>query len=157
MILAPLIPQGLHRIQLWRIGWQFEQAQVRRLHKFLALMPTRTVQHHHDPFAGIPQGDLIKKQLHAVAIDVGHDQCVQLSVRHRDRRIGLGICLRDHRLDPRSNGFRTPTPTRIGEASEPRFVLKHQVERSFRLPLPVDFREGIWAFFFPASCVGTSA
>lgn len=54
-------------------------------------MPTGAIQHHDDPLARMAGGHLVEEELHALAVDAGQNQGIQLTVGHRDRRIGVRV------------------------------------------------------------------
>src|SRR5260370_32276043 len=100
---------------------------------------------------------LIEKQLHAGAVDVRQDQRVERAIGHRDGRISVGVLLRHHCLAQWTNRFGAPATPRIGDATEARFVLKHQADPPLARPRAADFEEAVRELFFPASWAATSA
>jgi len=114
-------------------------------------MPAGPVQHHDNAVIRVPCRHLIEEQLHTITIDVRQKEGVQFAIGGGHGRVGIGVFLRDHRLDHGAGRLGTPTAARAGDASEARFVLKHQPDRLFARPVPVDFREGVLEFFFHSS------
>ena len=102
-------------------------------------------------------GNLVEEELHALAVDAGQNQGIQLTVGHRDRRIGVRVFLHDHGLAQGPNGLGAPTAPGIRDAPEANLVLKHQPDGSFTEPRLVDFREDVGEFFFQCSCAATLA
>ena len=82
---------------------------------------------------------------------------IELAILYRDRAIGVGVLLSDHGLAKRTNWPGTPAAPGIGNPAEACFVLEHQPDRAFPLPLPVDFFEDVAEFFFQSSWAATSA
>lgn len=125
--------------------------------KGVALMPARPIEHHHEAVMGMTRRHFVKKDLHAVTIHVWQNQRVEFAIDHGHGSIGIGIFLGDLRVAERTDGLGTPAAACVGDAAKAGFVLKYQPERPFRLPRPVDVREGLVEFFFHSSCAGTSA
>ena len=71
-------------------------------------MPTGAIQRHDDPLARMAGGNLVEEELHALAVDARQNQGIQLTVGHRDRRIGVRVFLHDHGLAQGSNGYSGP-------------------------------------------------
>jgi len=119
-------------------------------------MPACAIEGHDDALVRMSRGHLVEEDLHAFAIDVGQDQGVKLTIGNRSGSIGVGVFLRDHGQANRPNRPGAPTAPSIRDSPETRFVLKHQPDRFFALPLIGDFREDFGEFFFHASCAATS-
>ncbi len=80
-------------------------------------MPTGAIQHPDDPLARMAGGDLVEEALHALAIDAGQNQGIQLTVGHRDR-LGVRVFLHDHGLTQGPNGLGAPTAPGIRDVPE---------------------------------------
>ena len=79
--LPQVIPKMLDRIEFGRVRRQFEQAHIGCQRKGVAPMPTGAIKHHDDPLARMAGGDLVEEELHALAIDAGQNQGIQLDRR----------------------------------------------------------------------------
>jgi len=156
-LFAQIVPEMFNGIELGRVWWKCEQAQVVRQSECSTLMPPGAVENHHDALVGMARADLIEKQLHAGAVDVRQYQRVEHAIGYRDGRISVGVLLRHHCMTQRTNRFGAPATPRIGDATEARFVLKHQPDRPLARPRAVDFEEDVGEFFFQASWAATSA
>ena len=120
-------------------------------------MPACAIEDHDDALVRMSRGHLVKEDLHAFAIDVGEDQGVKVTIENRGGGIGVGIFLRDHGLANGPDRLGAPTAPSIRDSSKTRFVLKHQPDRFFPMPLTGDFREDFGEFFFHSSCADMSA
>ena len=69
-----IIPDMLHGVELWRIWWKAEQADIIRDHERFVFMPTSTVKHHYNPVIPVSGSHLVKKYLHAISVDMRQDQ-----------------------------------------------------------------------------------
>ena len=152
-----IVPEMFNRIEFRRVRREREQAQIVGQPERSTLTPPGAIEDHHDPVVGMTRADLIEKQLHAGAIDVRQDQRVERAISHGDGGISVRLLLRHHRLTQWANGSGAPATPRVGDATEARFVLKHQADRPLARPRAVDFEEDVGEFFFQASWAATSA
>ena len=95
--------------------------------------------------------DLVENYLHASGIDVRQYQTVKATILWADDTIGLGVLLRHHGAYQRPVRAATPAVVRIREASESRFILKHQAQRLLVIPVGKDFIQAFLEFFFQSS------
>lgn len=146
-----LIPEVFDRIEFRGIGRKGQESHVFRNHQILIPMPTGPVHHHDQSVFRVPGRHFIQKDLHAGAVDVWEDQAVHCAFGNGDRRIGIGVFLRDLRDHHRSVGTGTPASSGSGDPPKSSLVLKQEAQRSFPFPLSVDVLEGVVQFFFQSS------
>lgn len=156
-LLAQVVPEVFDGVEFRCVGREFEQAEVVGQSERLALMPAGAVEHHQDTVLWMARGDFVQKELHAVAVDVGEDQCVQIAIGDRHGGVRIGVLLRYLGLAERTHRLGTPTAAGIGDPTEAGLILKHQPERPLARPRLVDFAEDVLEFFFQSSCAATSA
>lgn len=142
-----IVPEMFNWIGLRRVRREREQAQIVGQPERSTLMPPGAIEDHQDPVDGMTRADLIEKRLHAGAIDVRQDQQVERAISHGDGCISVRVLLRYHRLTQWANGFGALATPRVGDATEARFVLKHQADRPVVRPRAVDFEEDVGEFF----------
>ena len=78
-------------------------------------------------------------------------QAIEATVLRTDGAIGVGILLRYHGIDERSNWATAPTVACVRDASETRLVLEHQLDGALLRPVRADFGKALGEFFFHSS------
>ena len=146
--LAKLVPDVLDRVEFGRVRWQAQQPHVGRGPKIATGVPTRTVEHHHDVLLRVALPDLVEEQLHAMRVDVGQDQRVELAAEHVHGSVGVCVLVGQHGLAQRANRLGSPAATHVVDASEASLVLEHQLDRALPGPERADFFEPLGEFFF---------
>ena len=156
-LLAQVVPQMLDRIEFRRVGWQPEQAKIGGQLQRFTLMPPGPIEHHEQAFLGVAGCHFIEEDLHAIPIDMGQDQGIQLAVAHTHRRIGVGVFLGHHGLAHRAQGFGAPAAANVRNAAKACLVLEQQFQRPLAREGLLDLGERFGEFFFHASWAVGSA
>ena len=79
-LFTQVVPQMFHGIELWRIGRQQEELEIRGEPELLIAMPAGSVDHHEDVFLAVADSDFIHKNLHAIPIHTRQDQRIKDAV-----------------------------------------------------------------------------
>jgi hypothetical protein len=133
-----VVPEMLHGIEFRRVGRKGDKSHVAGNCQQPRGMPTGSVKNHDDPIQRMPGSHFVEEYLHPVAVDVRKNQTVELAISDGNSAIGVRIFLGYHAVAERTDGFRTPTPSGVGDTAETRFILEHYPERPFVPPLLVD-------------------
>lgn len=96
----------------------------------LVSMPTRPINHHDYIFVPIARRDLVRKQLHAMPVNLRQNQRIKPPIYRADRAIGVGVLLRHHGANHWPVRLLIPAMADIADPAKTRFVLKHQPERT---------------------------
>lgn len=97
-LLAKLIPELLDGVELWRIGWQFEQIDVLRCLERITAEPPCAIDHHDDALTRLACRDLVEKELHASGVDVQQYQTIELSGANIHCVKSIDVLMREHAL-----------------------------------------------------------
>ena len=95
--------------------------------------------------------DFVEEQLHAVRVDVGQDQRVQLAAEDIDGGIRVGVLVGQHGLAQWAHGSGCPASAHVVDPAESRLVLEHQLDRRLPRPERAELGESLGKFF-PHSC-----
>ena len=150
-LFAQLVPHVLHWVELRCIGRQAQQAHVGRRAQLAAGVPASTVKHHDDALVRVALAHLVEKQLHALGVDVGQDERVQLAACHIDGRIGVGVLVGQHGLAQGPHRLGRPATAHVVDAPKACLVLEHPLDRAVPRPVRADFGESLGEFFFHSS------
>ena len=151
MFFSKLIPKVLDGIEFRRVGWQKVKLQVLWQCKQLTLVSSRPIKHHHNIVVGIAPRHLVKKDLHALGIDVRQHEAIKATIHWTDCTVGIGVLLSNHRLDHWSKRATAPAIARVANTAKPRFVLKHEAQWAFVVPERYPFCQRVGEFFFQSS------
>ena len=82
----------------------------------LSLVPACTVNQHDDALIRMTCRDFVRKQLHALGIDVRQDQPIELASADIHHPIGIGILVRQHGLADWAYWLGNPAPAHVRDA-----------------------------------------
>ena len=92
LVATQVVPDVLHRVEFWRVGWQRQERDVvRRAQALARLMPSGTITDQDSMCAWRDLcADLLQMLVHRLGIDGGHDDCRADSPRVADRAEQVG-------------------------------------------------------------------
>ena len=98
-------------------------------------------------------GEFLQKHIHAQPIHGGQNKVAGGAVLRTNRAIHIGIFTDDLRRHIRAESFGRPTILRLADASEPRFILKEDLERlAYDFGFLPCFFDDLRPVFLKASC-----
>ena len=124
VVFSQMPPDVFDRIKFGAVGWQEQQAQVRRQAKIVRAMPARAIQQHHPTLVGMLSGEMGQEHGHRLGVDPRHHQRTQFAFRRANRAQGVKIFPNHLMSDARTLAKRRPAAAQVADAAEPRLILE---------------------------------
>ena len=147
---ANLLPNLFYRVHFWGIRRNKDQCDAFRNLQFVCLVPHCSVTYQQDLVIWIRLGQFREKHIHTICIAVGKHQEETLSVLRFHSPVYIAVFADVVAWNRWPLSLPAPAALRLVDASEARFILKHQ---PYVLAGVLEYYFGVLRFnFFEESC-----